>query len=105
MEKSAQFSEDQLKISGTGYLSIKNGADGVVCFNFAAVDGCAPTCGEVFGDRELLDQAWHASRATLAMFGKIMRVKIIGKIETTGAVIIHSDSVFRGLAQLATRMR
>lgn len=70
MQNASLLTETQLTMSGTGHLKVKYGAEGPVIINFAALDGCAPTSGYVFGDRELLDQAWHAGHATLAMFGK-----------------------------------
>ena len=90
MENTAQFSEDLFMMSGTGHLSVKNGVGGVVCLSFVAVDGRAPTNGKVFGDRELLEQAWQAGHATLAMLNKTFRVKVIAKNETIGAVEIAS---------------
>jgi hypothetical protein len=107
MEKTAQFVEDLFMMSGTGYLSVKNGGvpGGVVCLSFVAIDGCAPTSGKVFGDRELLEQAWLAGRATLAMLNKTFRVIVIAKYEAIGAVEIVSDSVFRALVALTTPPR
>jgi hypothetical protein len=102
MQNHSLLTETQLTMSGTGHLKVKYGAEGAVIFNFAAFDGCAPTFGYVFGDRELLDQAWHAGQATLAMFGKAIRVKVIGKVEKIGAVMIDSASVFHTLVELAT---
>jgi hypothetical protein len=111
MEKTAQFVEDLFMMSGTGYLSVKKDdvpggvPGGVVCLSFVAIDGCAPTSGKVFGDSELLEQAWLAGHATLAMLNKTFRVIVIAKYETIGAVEIASDSVFRALVALTTPPR
>jgi hypothetical protein len=103
MPKFSVLTETQLSISGTGYLRGEYGAEGAVMFNFSAFDGCAPTNGYVFGNRELLDEAWHAERSTLVIFGMGSRVKVIGMVEPIGAVIIDSTPVFRALVALTKR--
>jgi hypothetical protein len=102
MKKPKEFFGTEFEMSGTAHLSIKNGPDGPVRFSFVGLDGCAPTSGYVFGDREILENAWQAGHATLAMLNKTFRVKVIAKNETIGAVEIASDSVFRALVELAT---
>jgi hypothetical protein len=102
MENTAQFSEDLFMMSDTAHLSVNNGPDGAVTLRFVGEDGCAPTNGYVFGDRELLEQAWQAGHATLAMLNKTFRVIVIAKNETIGAVEIASASVFRALLALTT---
>ena len=100
-----QFAGTEFEMWGTAHLSVKNGADGAVTFRFVGEDGCAPTSGYVFGQRELLEQAWEAGEAILAMLNKTFRVVVIAKIETIGAVEIASNSVFRALLALTTPLR
>jgi hypothetical protein len=53
-------------VSGTAILSVEKGLiNGPVYFKFTAVDGYVPNYGEVVGDGELLDAAWHARQADL----------------------------------------
>jgi hypothetical protein len=84
-------------LSGTANLSAKSGACGPVYFKFTAVDGCAPTAGEIVGDGKLLDTAWHEGHATLAMLDISFAVTVLGRSNRNGALIVESAPLFRAL--------
>ena len=83
--------------SGTAILSAENGLNGPVYFKFTAVDGCVPNYGEVVGDGVLLDAAWHARQATLAMLDTTFCVKVLGRSNKNGALIVDSAPLFCAL--------
>lgn len=105
MEKSAAPIHFQLTVFGKAHMSVKNCTGGVVSFRFDAADGSAVTSGQVVGDRELIDCAWRAGRATLAMLGKTFQVKVTSKLSIYSYVTIDSASFLRALIPLAKPAR
>jgi hypothetical protein len=105
MEKSGQFTNFELTMWGRANLSVKNGPGGAVRFRFDAADGSALSSGKIIGDRQLIDRAWNAGRATLAMCGKTLRVKVTAKVSTFAYVTIETASVLPALLALSKPAR
>ena len=97
MEKVKQIEGAQLVISGIARLCVKTGTEGMVRFNFTAVDGHVPTYGEVFGDNDLLYEAWLAGSANLVVLNTTFRVKVLGRNFFNGALTVESGPMFRAL--------
>jgi microcompartment protein CcmL/EutN len=96
MRKSKLFA--LFDVTGTANLSLKNGLSGPVYFRFTGEDGHVPVNGEVAGDVALLDAAWHAGRATVAMLDTTFDVKVLGRSNTNGTLVVDSAPLFRALA-------
>jgi hypothetical protein len=100
MSRSKKSKRADFTICGVARLSLTTGDEGEVHFRFSAA-GCVPTYGDVFGDAALIDAAWHAGQATIAMRDITFRVNVLRRSYVDDAIIIDSAPLFRAaVAQL-----
>ena len=97
MEDTQDFSNDFV-FSGAARLLIRDGSSGPVRFNVVAADGCLPRSGEIFGNNDLLHNAWYAGWVTLAILNTEVLVRVLGRNSANGALIIDAVQFFGGLA-------
>jgi hypothetical protein len=100
MKRSPKNIEAQFSLSASAMLSVGD-AHGPVRVNATGVDGLLPGCGELHGERRLLEAAYQKSSAKVVMFDLTFQVTVIGFNKTSGAIFVPTAQIFCALAKRA----
>lgn len=88
------FSERQhgFMLRANGTLAVED-SSGPVELILESVDGVFPSCGEVAGHSELLDEAFGLGKATLTTCGATMEIEVIGINKHTGRMLVSAPAL------------
>jgi hypothetical protein len=87
---------NKFNMTGTAQLTV-DGISGMVSVHAEAVDGLPPSLLELGGDRELLDEAYHAERVRLDMIGLTISTHVAGQIKETGSILVEAHPLYVAL--------